>query len=122
MNEIEKRPRQQLLGRMPESSLEGSIYALPMREPAPDTKQVGRQVEKPLQLLSAALQRVVYFFVVACRAKQQLQGRHHPLAQALLHRLRQVGGQQQRADLGCTVAQRNREMALLGRNRLKLQL
>src|ERR1700730_18767050 len=110
MNEIEKRPRQQLPGRLPESSLEGSIYALPMRGPAPDTKQVGRQIEKLLQLLSAALQRVVYFFVVACRAKQQFQGRHHPLAQALLPRLRQGGGHEQRADFGCTVVQRKCRM------------
>ncbi len=107
---------------MPESSLEGSIYALPIRRPAPDTKQVGRQIEKPLQLLSAGLQRVVYSFVVACGAKKQFQGRHHPLAQALHHRLRQVGGHEQRADLGCTVVQRNCEMALVGRNHLKLQL
>src|SRR3977135_2295022 len=107
MNEIEKRPRQQLLGRMPESSLERSIYALPMCGPAPDTKQVRRQIEKPLQLPSAGLQRVCYFFVAACRAKKQFQGRHHPLAEAPLHRRRQVGGHEQRADLGCTVAQWN---------------
>jgi len=54
----------------------------------------------------------VYFFVIACRAKQQFQRRRHRCAGAASS-LRQIGGTNS-VPIGFTVAQRNCGMALVG--------
>jgi hypothetical protein len=49
MNKIEERPREALLGRVPERSLERRIYAREVAVDGSETEQTGRQIEKLFQ-------------------------------------------------------------------------